>query len=196
MDPLTLPPSLNQVDMSSSTIQWASGRRWYCDSTFEIHIQYDILAPRLGKVQTVTTWSLPVNVTASLTLFTPSLHPPFTHPPNAEMEQRYLPTDWMFSLITNARLKQQKGIGIRQATPSPWESLVIYLLSLICPSLNTHSLTQHPRLKHQMLLLMLIHIRNGTVHTIDSYTLILPPLQYPLTDAWIHSWPALVLGTI
>ena len=57
-------------------------------------------------------------------------------------------------------------------------------------------LTQHPRLKHQMLLLMLIHIRNGTVHTIDSYTLILPPLQYPLTDAWIHSWPALLLGTI
>ena len=61
---------------------------------------------------------------------------------------------------------------------------------------HTHSLTQHPRLRHQMLLLMLIHIRNGTVHTIDSYTLILPPLQYSLTDAWIHSWPALVLGTI
>ena len=142
MDPL--PPSLPswiKLIMPSSTIQWVSGRRWYCDSTFEIHIQYDILAPRLGKVQTVTTWSLPVNVTASLTLFTPSLHPPFTHPPNAEKWNKDICrlTGCSRSLPMQDRRSKKRLASDKQHRHHERVSWFICFLSFA-----HHSLTQHP----------------------------------------------------
>ena len=75
------------------------------------------------------------------------------------MEQRYLLTsDLMFSLIINARLKQ-KEIGIRQASPS-WESLLIYLLSLILP----------PSVSN-IIFMLFIHAWNEIVHNIKSGSL-------------------------
>ena len=88
-----------------------------------------------------------------------SFHP--LSSPIAKMKKRYLLTsDLMFSLIINARLKQ-KEIGIRQATPS-WESLLIYLLSLILlPPVSN------------IIFLLFIHAWNETVHNIQSGSLTL-----------------------